>query len=166
MKRILVISDSHGNNDDVRTAVNKATEKSPINAIVHLGDVGDFREVESIAGSVGALSYIVRGNTDYAPELKDCNIIDLGDHMIYATHGHREGVNFGIENLYYNALQNGCDFAFYGHTHVPFLDEGEDVTILNPGSISRPRQEGHVKTFAILEIDDNGDFEIFFDNID
>ena len=33
------------------------------------------------------------------------------------------------------------------------LDEG-DVTILNPGSISLPRQMGYKKTFMIMEIDE------------
>ena len=79
----------------------------------------------------------------------------FGGHKIYAVHGHREGVGMGLSALRYNALQNECDIALYGHTHIPYLDENEDdVTILNPGSISLPRQDDRKKTYAIIDIDE------------
>ena len=36
------------------------------------------------------------------------------------------------------------------------LEIGDDVTILNPGSISYPRQPGRKPTFLIMEIDEEG----------
>ena len=47
-------------------------------------------------------------------------------------------------------------FVMYGHTHVPYIEIGDDVTILNPGSISYPRQPGRKPTFLIMEIDEEG----------
>ncbi|MBQ9608503.1 MAG: metallophosphoesterase [Lachnospiraceae bacterium] len=148
--RILVVSDSHGNNENVKKAIKKAGK---IDYLIHLGDVGSsYREIETMAR---VPSYFVAGNTDYIPELKDRLILMFGEHRIYAVHGHREGVGMGLSTLRYNALQNECDIALYGHTHVPYLDENpDDVTILNPGSVSLPRQEDHKKTYAIIEIDD------------
>ena len=148
--RILVVSDSHGNNENVKKAIEKAGK---IDYLIHLGDVGaNYREIETMAR---VPAYIVAGNTDYIPELKDRLILMFGQHRIYAVHGHREGVSMGLSTLRYNALQNECDIALYGHTHVPYLDENpDDVTILNPGSVSLPRQDDHRKTYAIIEIDD------------
>ncbi|MBR1815185.1 MAG: metallophosphoesterase [Lachnospiraceae bacterium] len=148
--RILVVSDSHGNNENVKKAIEKAGK---IDYLIHLGDVGaNYREIETMAR---VPSYFVSGNTDYIPELKDRLILMFGEHRIYAVHGHREGVSMGLSILRYNALQNECDIALYGHTHVPYLDENpDDVTILNPGSVSLPRQDDHRKTYAIIEIDD------------
>ena len=43
----------------------------------------------------------------------------------------------------------------YGHTHIPHyevLDDG--FIILNPGSISLPRQSDMNRTYAVLEIED------------
>ena len=148
--KILVVSDSHGNNENVKKAIEKAGK---IDYLIHLGDVGaNYREIETMAR---VPSYFVSGNTDYIPELKDRLILMFGEHRIYAVHGHREGVSMGLSTLRYNALQNECDIALYGHTHVPYLDENpDDVTILNPGSVSLPRQDDHRKTYAIIEIDD------------
>ena len=50
----------------------------------------------------------------------------------------RAGESQSIENqktiLEKYALDNGYDIVMFGHTHVPFLEVGKDVTILNPGS--------------------------------
>jgi hypothetical protein len=75
-------------------------------------------------------------------------------------------VHFGLNTIRYKALENGCDIAMFGHTHVPLLDEGDDVTILNPGSLTYPRQPGRKKTFMIMNIDDDGNVSYVMDSID
>ena len=161
MRRVLIVSDSHGNNDNVREAIKKAGK---IDLMIHLGDVGrDYLEVERMSG---VPTYIVAGNNDYGRGLRDMCIIYIGEHKCLLTHGHRQHVHFGVDRLRYLALENECDIAMYGHTHVPFLEEApEDVTILNPGSISLPRQIGHEKTFLIMEIDDEENITYTFDHI-
>ncbi len=161
MRRVLIVSDSHGNNDNVREAIKKAGK---IDLMIHLGDVGrDYLEVERMSGIP---TYIVAGNNDYGRGLRDMCIIYIGEHKCLLTHGHRQHVHFGVDRLRYLALENECDIAMYGHTHVPFLEEDpEDVTILNPGSISLPRQIGHEKTFLIMEIDDEENITYTFDHI-
>ena len=151
MQRILILSDSHGNNENVEKAIKKAGK---IDKMIHLGDVGyDYLAVERMSK---VPVYMVAGNNDYGGFLMDRMILQFGSHKVFVTHGHREGVYMGLDNLRYNALQNGCDIAMFGHTHVPVIDiHDEDVTIINPGSVSRPRQIGHKKTFIIMEIDDN-----------
>lgn len=154
MRRVLVMSDTHGNSENVKNAIAKAREEfGDFQYLIHLGDVGDAREVESLSG---ALCYIVRGNTDYDSHLKDVNVITIGDHRLFLTHGHRYGVHGSLLALRNAALENDCDIAMYGHTHVPFLDEDPfDVTILNPGSLSLPRQADRKKTFVVMEIEDD-----------
>lgn len=159
MRRVLVVSDSHGNNENVRKAIEKAGR---IDIMIHLGDIGyNYHEIERMAH---VPTYMVSGNNDYGLPTKDRIIIQIGGHKIYAVHGHRHGVHFGPDTIRYNALENECDIAMYGHTHVPFLDEG-DVTILNPGSLTFPRQQGYEKTFLIMEIDDNDEVTYTFDHI-
>lgn len=160
MRRILVVSDSHGNNDNVRRAVKKAGK---IDYMVHLGDIGyDYLELQSISG---VPTYMVAGNNDYGMGLRDRVIMTFGGHQILAVHGHRHGVHYGPQTLVYTALENGCDIVLYGHTHVPYLDEEGDVTVLNPGSLTYPRQSGFEKTFAIMEIDDDDNVTYTFDHI-
>lgn len=154
MLRILVMSDSHGKNENVKHAMEHVRQDfGDFQMLIHLGDVGDRHDIESLAS---VPCYIVRGNTDYDPKLLDVNIISAGTHRIFATHGHRYQVDFGLSLLRYAALENDCNIAMFGHTHVPFLEENpDDVTILNPGSISRPRQEDRKCTYVVMEIDDD-----------
>ena len=48
----------------------------------------------------------------------------------------------------------------YGHTHVPFLEQSSTLTVLNPGSISRPRQSSHIRTYAVIEFQEDGEVRI------
>lgn len=153
MLRILVMSDSHGRNENVELAIAQVREEiGEFQMLIHLGDVGDAREIESLAG---VPCYIVRGNTDYDAKLLNANVIEAGGHRIFATHGHLYQVDMRLDLLRFAALENDCDIAMYGHTHVPYLDEDpDDITILNPGSISKPRQADHRYTYMVMEIDD------------
>ena len=153
MLRILVMSDSHGRNENVELAIEQVREEiGEFQMLIHLGDVGDAREIESLAG---VPCYIVRGNTDYDVKLLNANVIEAVGHRIFATHGHLYQVDMRLDLLRFAALENDCDIAMYGHTHVPYLEEDpDDVTILNPGSISKPRQADHCYTYMVMEIDD------------
>lgn len=153
MLRILIMSDSHGRNENVELAIAQVREEiGEFQMLIHLGDVGDARELESLAG---VPCYIVRGNTDYDAKLLNANVIEAGGHRIFATHGHLYQVDMRLDLLRFAALENDCDIAMYGHTHVPYLEEDpDDVTILNPGSVSKPRQADHRYTYMVMEIDD------------
>ena len=153
MLRILIMSDSHVRNVNVELAIAQVREEiGEFQMLIHLGDVGDARELESLAG---VPCYIVRGNTDYDAKLLNANVIEAGGHRIFATHGHLYQVDMRLDLLRFAALENDCDIAMYGHTHVPYLEEDpDDITILNPGSISKPRQADHRYTYMVMEIDD------------
>ena len=52
-------------------------------------------------------------------------------------------------------MKNG-DIFIHGHTHVLRAEKKDNYTILNPGSVSIPK-EGNIPTYATLE---NGLFRI------
>ena len=70
------------------------------------------------------------------PVLADYAIIELGNSIIYATHGHIYNEN----NL--PPMKKG-DILLHGHTHVPKCVEHEDYTYMNPGSVSIPKENSH-----------------------
>ena len=82
------------------------------------------------------------------------------------THGHRQNVYSGTGLLKEMARRNGAKIAMYGHTHVPDVDLSTDVWVVNPGSISLPRQKGRKPSYVIMEIDSMGEacFEIQYFN--
>ncbi len=73
------------------------------------------------------------------------------------THGHYYYVAMGLEDLRKEALGRGMDIVMFGHTHRPYLNSSKGVTMLNPGSVSYPRQEGHKPSYALMEIDEEGE---------
>lgn len=149
--KILVVSDSHGRNFNLNKIIDKV---SPIDLLIHLGDFeGNEDEVQLIAGCP---TEMVAGNNDYFCSLDREKIITMGNHKVFMTHGHRYHVYYGLDELKDAARVNGADIALYGHTHCPLLDQSSDVTVLNPGSVSLPRQEGRIPSYAIIDIDSDG----------
>ena len=101
--------------------------------------------------------YVVRGNCDAEvdqmvlqfPIMADyCVIVDQ-ERTIYCSHGHV----YHEDNL--PPMKNG-DIFIHGHTLVLRAEKKDNYTILNPGSVSIPK-EGNIPTYATLE---NGLFRI------
>ena len=93
----------------------------------------------------GAPKYYVDGR-----EVTSQDIFNIGDYKVLVVHGHTFCVYRGVERLKQYALQNHIDIVMFGHTHKPYIEIDEDVTILNPGSVSYPRQPDHMPTFLSL----------------
>ena len=54
-------------------------------------------------------------------------------------------------------LQNHADVVMFGHTHVPYLEKTDDLILLNPGSISKPRTRmSQFPTYTVMEIREDG----------
>ena len=47
----------------------------------------------------------------------------------------------------------------YGHTHRPDIDLEDGVKVINPGSLSYPRQSGRQATYIIMEVNTEGEVE-------
>lgn len=150
--RILVISDSHGRNDDIEGVLEQV---GPIDAMIHCGDVE--RGDEYIRSLTPAPVYMISGNNDWNLDLPSQLFIELGGYKILIVHGHQFYVYSGVQYLREYALEVGADVVMYGHTHQPFIEIEENITILNPGSLSYPRQEGRKPTFLMMEIDEEGE---------
>ena len=67
------------------------------------------------------------------PVLADYCLLNVGKRLIFATHGHV----FNAGNL--PPLQPG-DVLLHGHTHVPTCEDKNGILVLNPGSVSIPKQ--------------------------
>ena len=72
------------------------------------------------------------------------------------THGHYYYVSMGTQMLKSDAKARGFDIAMFGHTNRPCLEQAEGIVVLNPGSLSYPRQEGRNPSYMIMELDREG----------
>ena len=144
----------------------EAYEKEKADRLILLGDHGprndlprDYapKQVIAMLNEYKDQLYVVRGNCDAEvdqmvlqfPIMADyCVILDQ-ERTIYCSHGHV----YHEDNL--PPMKNG-DIFIHGHTHVLRAEKKDNYTILNPGSVSIPK-EGNIPTYATLE---NGLFRI------
>lgn len=150
--KILIISDTHGNEGNLRKVVQ--SEGRP-DHLLHLGDIeGGEEQIREIAGCpVDAVS----GNCDFFCRLPKVRFVELGGYKIMMTHGHYYYVTVGTRDLIEEARINNCDIVMFGHTHKPMISQADDrLTVLNPGSLSFPRQEGRRPSYIWMEIDESG----------
>ena len=153
--KILVVSDTHGTMYHLERLLN---QRKDFARILHLGDIqGEACYLEALAECPVD---IVAGNNDYEYDLPREKVITVGGHTIFMTHGHAHMVNYGMDRLISAAIQRGAELALFGHTHVPFYDNTRSVTLLNPGSISLPRQANRSPSYAVLEIDREGRMDV------
>lgn len=116
------------------------------------------KEVIAMLNPLKDQIFAVRGNCEAEvdqmvlefPVLADyCVILTESGPAIYATHGH-------IYNENHLPPMKKGDVLLHGHTHVLKAERREGYTLLNPGSVSIPK-EGNPPTYAVLE---NGIFTI------
>lgn len=147
MKRIGLVSDSHGNLNSLKKAVD---QMGPVDLIIHTGDYITDGDTIKTWSNIPVLS--VKGNMDsYERDRPNFLKTNIEGHNIYAAHGHRDAVKLGTEQFAQTVKSNGCDIGIYGHTHRKDLDKINDVILINPGSCSLPNDNS--KSFAILELD-------------
>jgi putative phosphoesterase len=146
--RIAAISDSHGDKD----ALNRALKHmAGVDVIFHLGDYS--KDIEHIKGFYSGQLYVVSGNCDcfinkgVPSELT----AEIGGKRFFVTHGHKFRVKDGLNTLYYKGLELGADIVLFGHTHSSQVVMVGDMVILNPGSVSKPRNTQR-PTYGIIEI--------------
>jgi hypothetical protein len=150
--KILIISDTHGRNQNYLTVLEKV---SPIDVLIHLGDFQGSEEF--IKASVSCRHEFISGNNDFFNGLPKDKLIQLGKYSVLLTHGHRYGVYYGTSDLKEAAIRNNADIVMFGHTHVPMINFSDGIWIINPGSLSMPRQNGRIPTYIIMELDEAGE---------
>ena len=147
--KILVVSDTHGRAEPLKTVIHAV---KPFDYLFHAGDVEGMEDEIRREASVPCV--FARGNNDYFSNLKLWEVFSAGGYRFLITHGHRMGVHGSAEALRAKAKELRCGVAVFGHTHFPLLDESDpELTLLNPGSLSFPRQPGREPSYAIIEID-------------
>ena len=118
--RILVVSDTHGNDAGLRRAL-LAQPKAEV--VIHLGDGEE--EVQRARGSFPEKMFLqVRGNCDWGSSLPV-----VGEYTV-------DGVKSGFYTLECAAREKKAQVALFGHTHNAFADYADGLYLLNPGSLS------------------------------
>ena len=141
---------------NLQTVIEKT---APFDMLIHLGDAeGSEDRIETWCReqNENCQVHMILGNNDFFSNLEREKEISIGDYRAFLTHGHFYSVSVGTERLADEARDRKVQIAMFGHTHKPCLDIRSDLTILNPGSLSFPRQDGRKPSYMIMELDGEG----------
>ena len=154
--KILIVSDTHRRNGNLQEVIEQT---APFDMLIHLGDGEGSEELITswcLEQNQNCEVHMVLGNNDFFSCLDREKEISIGPYRAFLTHGHFYSVSVGPERLEEEARSRGVDIAMFGHTHKPFLEDRNGITVLNPGSLSFPRQEGRRPSYMIMEVAGSG----------
>src|SRR5699024_1312275 len=146
--KILVVSDTHGHTKNLERVLEKVGD---IDLFIHCGDLEGGEDY--IRALVDVPCYMVAGNNDWVSDLQRGLEISVDDSRIWITHGNNYGASMGPERLLEDAAARNVDVVMYGHTHRPLSEYQDNIVIVNPRSLSYPRQNGRKPSYLIMEID-------------
>ena len=150
MKRIGIISDTHGQVDYTQEAV-RLMESLDVELVIHCGDIGTAEVVEQFARWP---SHFVFGNVDEPRRLRaaiagcrqTCHErfgwLELEGRKIAFLHGD------DLALLAETIAGQEYDLVCHGHTHVRKQEQRGKTLVLNPGAIYRANPH----TFAIVDL--------------
>ena len=155
--KVLIVSDTHRHNDNLMKVLEL---EKPIDTLIHLGDIEGSEAL--IRSSAGCQCYMVAGNNDYFSSLNKDIKTRIGKYWVLMTHGHNYYVSLGYERLALEAISQGVNIAMFGHTHRPVVETMNGVIMVNPGSLSYPRQANGKPSYIVMDVDKKGEvnFEI------
>ena len=127
--KILVFSDSHGNEDNMIRAVERERPFT-LDAIVHLGD--GWRDAEALHRLYPRIPLEqVPGNCDLGRFEERERVVFFGDCRTLLCHGHTLGVKSSLLRASYEAREHGAQALLDG------------LWLVNPGSIGDHRRPSY-----------------------
>lgn len=161
-EKMLVVSDIHGALDGAEILLDALNVHHP-SLLLCLGDIlyhgprNDLpssyapKKVIEIMNGLEVPLIAVRGNCEAEvdqmvlnfPVTSDYNIVPWGNRLIFMSHGHVYGPNKLPK------MKEG-DIFLSGHTHIPVCEKKDGVYLLNPGSVSLPKNS-HPCSYGLFD---------------
>ncbi len=150
--KLMFASDIHGSAYYCRELLEALDRENP-DKLVLLGDLlyhgprNDLpkeyepKQVIAMLNKISDRIICVRGNCEAEvdqmvfdfPCMADYCVLYADSTVIYATHGH-------LYNQEHLLPMNKGEFLIHGHTHIPVCVKKNNITVLNPGSVSIPKE--------------------------
>lgn len=136
---IVVVSDTHGDLEKIYQVID-ANPNAEL--YLHAGD-------SCVIPQILPLFRAVKGNCDIGYDYPEELTIKTSYGDIFITHGHKY---FNISP--YLVKSKDVKLFIFGHTHKKCLEQIDNTYILNPGSLTRPRDDDK-GSYAVIELDEN-----------
>lgn len=168
-----LISDTHGSYCNWMRAL-EIFDEFGCEKIVHLGDylyhgprnpIPECYDPLKLAESIKEIAermIFIKGNCDADIDLDLMGVNppkflveEFGSYRFLFTHGDNPNVNEAIRT----AKDKNLDAVIHGHTHIFKIERTDGIFVVNPGSVSLPKNS-NPKTICILEISGGLHFKI------
>jgi putative phosphoesterase len=151
--KIGLVSDSHGNLDNLRRAAEILVNQK-VDLIIHLGDdYDDAKILESLGIEIIKIPGVF---SDYYKNSKIPNrlIKQFGNFRVLLTHTLASHENDLPGDLKPEELieKKKIEAIFYGHTHIPRIHQEKGILCINPGHLKKEDKKGYPASFALLDI--------------
>lgn len=143
--KLVIVSDNHGNTDYMEEI--RSIYEKEVTGWIHCGD-SELLEDHPLWQHFKT----VEGNMDIADDFKIEQVVEFEGEKCLIVHGHRHAVKQSNAQLKSRALEEGCRFVFYGHTHIPKVEVEDGIFFINPGSIAQPRDR-ELGTYVVMDLD-------------
>jgi len=145
LKKILILSDSHGLVEPLETI----KYRHACDHYIHCGD----SELETDHQVLNGYE-IVRGNCDWNSSFPNELILNINDLRLYVTHGHLYDVKNSLMRLQYRAAEVEANIVCFGHSHIAYAEKIGQTLFLNPGSIRLPKYFSETSYIVLSLLDD------------
>lgn len=142
--KFFILGDTHRKLDKARKVASKL---KGVDMIIHTGDYAEDAEILSEELGIPVVS--VPGNCDGSISANDYAIVEAECGNILVTHGHMQNADYSYDRLLYLAEEHDCMAVVFGHTHQALYEEWDGIYLINPGSLSRPR-DGSQGSYAVV----------------
>lgn len=156
--RVLIISDTHRNHTLLPAILDN---EGPFDMLIHCGDLEGEEEIIFNMTGPECACIMVPGNNDFFSVLPKERAFNIEGFNIWVTHGHNYYVSMDLSVLKDEAKARGMHIAMFGHTHKPVVEYMDGVYLVNPGSLTYPRQSGRQPSYIIMNVKEG--FEPEFD---
>ena len=148
--KIIVVSDSHGN----KALLDKI-------ALIHrdadiFWHLGDFELPEYLIYPFSP----VKGNCDYFVDCKERKDIEINGVKFHLEHGHK--LNYQYLDVIIN--NTNCDVFLFGHLHKKINTKIANTFLLNPGSLTKPRDDNK-GSYLVITFQNKEDLKFEFNFI-
>ncbi|MBR1433096.1 metallophosphoesterase [Ruminococcus sp.] len=130
--KIVVVADSHGNYANFSSVLKLHRD---CDYIIHAGDgESDMQDLEMYDKAMFKKLIFVGGNCDVNGIYERTKVAEVGGVRIFIAHGDRFEVKTDKSIIARKAIEENCQAAIFGHSHIRYCDTVNGVFLLNPGS--------------------------------
>jgi len=152
--KILVISDSHGEKDNI-LEVSKIAKEENVSKVIHLGD--DYDDTDFLVEEGIGIEKVPGVFSAYYTEndISNRKVIEIEGWKFLLTHTkekHEKDLPGDVSPE--NMVKTGqADIVLYGHTHIPTIAKEGNVYLINPGHLKAEDNKGYQPSYAMLNIE-------------